>query len=219
MDAARIATQDLDPVLRTVQTFGFHLAALDIRQNSQFHDEAVAQLMSAAGMDGDRFLEWDETQRLEFLNQELASPRPFTHPEMELGPEADAVVSCFQEVSNHIKKYGPNGLGALIISMTRSLSDLLVVYLLARETGLTTLTDDGLVCKLPVVPLFETIDDLHHAPEVLDAFLSHPMTQRSLSCLRARDGLDTPVQQVMIGYSDSNKDGGIIASLWTLYRG
>lgn len=219
MDAARIATQDLDPVLRTVQTFGFHLAALDIRQNSQFHDEAVAQLMSAAGMDGDRFLEWDETQRLEFLNEELSSPRPLTHPEMELGPEADAVVSCFKAVSDHVKTHGPDGLGALIISMTRSLSELLVVYLLARETGLTTLTDDGLVCKLPVVPLFETIDDLHHAPEVLDAFLSHPMTQRSLSCLRARDGLDTPVQQVMIGYSDSNKDGGIIASLWTLYRG
>jgi phosphoenolpyruvate carboxylase len=90
---------------------------------------------------------------------------------------------------------------------------------LARETGLTTLTDDGLVCKLPVVPLFETIDDLHHAPEVLDAFLSHPMTQRSLSYLQERRGEDTPVQQVMIGYSDSNKDGGIITSLWTLYRG
>lgn len=219
MDADRIATQDLDPVLRTAQTFGFHLAALDIRQNSEFHDQAVAQLMSAAGMDGEKFLEWDDAQRVEFLNEELSSPRPLTHPEMELGAKAEAVVNCFKTVSDHIKTYGPDGLGAIIISMTRSLSDLLAVYVLARETGLTTLTDDGLVCKLPVVPLFETIDDLHNAPDVLDAFLSHPMTQRSLSYVRERDGLDAPVQQVMIGYSDSNKDGGIITSLWNLYRG
>ena len=219
VNAERIATQDVDPVLRTVQTFGFHLAALDIRQNSQFHDQAVAQLMSAAGMDGETFLEWEESQRIAFLNEELSSPRPLTHPEMELGDEAEAVVHAFTTVSDHIKQYGADGLGALIVSMTRSLSDLLVVYLLARETGLTTHTDDGLVCKLPVVPLFETIDDLHNAPEILDAFLAHPMTQRSLSYLREREGRDRPVQQVMIGYSDSNKDGGIFSSLWNLYRG
>jgi phosphoenolpyruvate carboxylase len=219
VNAERIATQDVDPVLRTVQTFGFHLAALDIRQNSQFHDQAVAQLMSAAGMDGETFLEWEESQRLAFLNEELSSPRPLTHPEMDLGDEAEAVVHAFTTVSDHIKQYGADGLGALIVSMTRSLSDLLVVYLLARETGLTTHTDDGLVCKLPVVPLFETIDDLHNAPEILDAFLAHPMTQRSLSYLHEREGRDRPVQQVMIGYSDSNKDGGIFSSLWNLYRG
>jgi phosphoenolpyruvate carboxylase len=201
-----------------VQTFGFHLAALDIRQNSQFHEQAVAQLMSAAGMNGEDFLEWEESERLEFLNRELSSPRPLTHPEMELGEEAEAVLNCYHEVSAHVKTHGPNGLGALIVSMTRSLSDLLAVYLLARETGLTTHTDDGLVCTLPVVPLFETIDDLHDAPEILDAFLSHPMTQRSLSYLRERRGRDTPVQQVMVGYSDSNKDGGIVSSLWNLYR-
>ena len=218
VNAERIAKKDLDPVIRTVQTFGFHLAALDIRQNSQFHDKAVAQLMSAAGMDGDAFLEWDESERVEFLNEELSSPRPLTHPEMELGDEAEAVLNCYHEVSNHIKKYGPGGLGALIVSMTRSLSDLLAVYLLARETGLTTHTNDGLVCKLPVVPLVETIDDLHNAPEILEAFLSHPMTERSLSYLQERRGQDTPVQQVMVGYSDSNKDGGIVASLWNLYR-
>jgi phosphoenolpyruvate carboxylase len=103
--------------------------------------------------------------------------------------------------------------------MTRSLSDLLVVYLLARETGLTAQTDDGLVCRLPVVPLFETIDDLHNAPGILDDFLSHPMTQRSLAYQQEESGTREPVQQVMIGYSDSNKDGGIVSSLWNLYRG
>ena len=218
VNAERIARKDLDPVIRAVQTFGFHLAALDIRQNSQFHDKAVAQLMSAAGMDGENFLQWEESERLEFLNRELSSPRPLTHPEMELGPEAEAVLNCYHEVSNHIKTHGPNGLVALIVSMTRSLSDLLAVYLLARETGLTTHTEDGLVCILPVVPLFETIDDLHKAPDILEAFLSHPMTKRSLSYFQERRGMDTPVQQVMVGYSDSNKDGGIVSSLWNLYR-
>jgi len=219
VDADRIARRDLDPVLRTVQTFGFHLAALDIRQNSQFHDEAVAQLMSAAGLEGEQFLAWNEEQRLDFLNRELSSPRPLTHPDMELGEQAQAVLDAYREVSQYIKDYGPEGVGALIISMTRSLSDLLVVYLLARETGLTIQTEDGIVCRLPVVPLFETIDDLHNAPGILDDFLSHPMTQRSLAYLQEERGTSQPVQQVMIGYSDSNKDGGIVSSLWNLYRG
>ncbi len=219
VNAGRLAAKDLDPVIRTVQTFGFHLAALDIRQNSRFHEQAVAQLMSAAGLDGEAFLRWGESERLAFLNRELASPRPLAHPDMALGAEAEAVLSCFREVSRHLRRHGPDGLGALIVSMTRSLSDLLVVYLLARETGLTLHADDGLVCKLPVVPLFETIDDLQHAPEILQRFLAHPMTQRSLAYFRERRGLDRPVQQVMVGYSDSNKDGGIFASLWHLHRG
>ena len=218
VNSERIATNDLDPVIRIVQTFGFHLAALDIRQNSKFHEQAVAQLMDAAGMDGEKFLHWDEAERVEFLNRELSSPRPFTHPDMELGEQAEAVLSCYRVVSEHIKKHGTDGIGALIISMTRSLSDLLVVYLLAREAGLTKQTDKGLICKLPVVPLFETIDDLHRAPEILDEFLSHPLTKNSLSYLKEHRELDEPVQQVMVGYSDSNKDGGIFASLWNLYR-
>jgi phosphoenolpyruvate carboxylase len=216
--AKRIAQMDLDPIIRTVQTFGFHLAALDIRQNSRFHDLAVAQLMSATGLDGTKFLHWDETQRLEFLNQELLSPRPFTRPDMQLGPEAEAVLNCYRVVVAHIRENGQDGLGVLIVSMTRSLSDLLVVYLLAREVGLAIQTQNGLACQLPVVPLFETIDDLQKAPQILDAFLVYPLTQRSLAYQQTLLGLEQPVQQVMIGYSDSNKDGGIFASLWSLYR-
>jgi phosphoenolpyruvate carboxylase len=102
--------------------------------------------------------------------------------------------------------------------MTRSLSDLLTVYLFAREVGLTISTPDGLACRLPVVPLFETIDDLQRSPEILRAFLDHPMTRRSLAEQRRQAGNDCLVQQVMVGYSDSNKDGGIFASLWYLRR-
>ncbi|MEM8535685.1 MAG: phosphoenolpyruvate carboxylase [Chloroflexota bacterium] len=215
--AERIAKSDLDPIIRVAQTFSFHLAALDIRQNSRFHDLAVSQLMAAAGLEGD-FPNWSEAERVEFLQRELTSPRPFTRPDMKLGPEATAVLDCYRVVVDHIDQYGQEGLGALIVSMTRSLSDLLVVYLLAREVGLVYEAEDGLTCRLPVVPLFETIDDLQQAPTILDNFLAYPLTQRSLAFQQQIAGHKRPIQQIMIGYSDSNKDGGIFASLWGLYR-
>ena len=214
LGAARMANADVLPAIRLTQIFGFHLAALDIRQNSRFHDLALAQLLTAAGLDGADFPEWDEERRLAFLEAELNTCRPFTLPGMQLGPEAEAVVSCYRVLADHIDRFGSAGLGSLIISMTRSVSDMLVVYLLAREGGLVVNTPDGLVCKLPLVPLFETIDDLERSPAILEDFLAHPITQRSLAHHHP-DG--DPVQQVMIGYSDSNKDGGIFSSLWQLY--
>ena len=218
MHAERLVRLDLDPVIRAVQTFGFHLAALDIRQNSRFHDLATSQLMAAAGIEDADFHNWDEERRLEFLNRELQTARPFVLPGMEPGAEAQAVLSAYRVVIDHLRRHGGEGLGALIVSMTRSLSDLLVVYLLAREVGLLLPTPEGMVCPLPVTPLFETIDDLRQAPDILERFLQHPITQRSLRYRQRQQGSEQPVQQVMIGYSDSNKDGGIFASLWGLYR-
>jgi phosphoenolpyruvate carboxylase len=216
--AARLAKADVEPLQRLVQTFGFHLAALDVRQNSAFHDQAVEQLMAAAGLSETNFSAWDEPRRLAFLNTELASPRPFTRPDMQLGNEAAAVLACHRVLAEEIRQHGGAALGALIISMTRSVSDLLVVYLLAREAGLLQFIDDGPVCVLPVVPLFETIEDLQASPAILGAFLDHPITRRSLGNRQRILSQDQPVQQVMVGYSDSNKDGGICASLWSLYR-
>ena len=213
--SARLAEADVLPVLRVAQVFGFHLAALDIRQNSRFHDLALAQLLTAAGLDGADFPNWDEDRRRAFLEAELQSPRPFTLPGMQLGPEAEAVIACYRVLAQHIDQFGAAGLGSLIISMTRSVSDLLVVYTLAREGGLVISTPDGLVCRLPLVPLFETIDDLERSPGILRDFLALPITQRSLAYAAAGG---EPVQQVMIGYSDSNKDGGIFSSLWQLER-
>lgn len=216
--AARLAENAVQPVLRAVQTFGFHLATLDIRQNSRFHDLAVAQLLTAAGQRQTDFPHWDENRRLQFLDQELASPRPFLRADMQAGVEADAVLSCYRVLVEHLHAYGHDGLGALIVSMTRSVSDLLSVYLFAREVGLTISTPDGLACQMPVVPLFETIDDLRRSPEIMRTFLAHPMTRRSLEEQRRQSGGEQLAQQVMVGYSDSNKDGGIFASLWSLYR-
>ncbi|RZV40874.1 MAG: phosphoenolpyruvate carboxylase [Acidimicrobiia bacterium] len=215
--ADRLAHHDLEPAIRLAETFGFHLARLDIRQNSRFHDLAVGQLLAAARVpDGESFGEWDEASRLELLATELQSPRPLARPDAELGDEAKAVLACYRVVRAHIDERGPEGLGSLIVSMTRSVSDLLAVYLLAKEAGLATIERGELRCLLPVVPLFETIDDLEAGPGILRTFLQHPVTGRTLEALTG-DGA-SPSQQVMIGYSDSNKDGGILASLWGLYR-
>jgi len=211
-----ISKIDVEPVSRNVEAFGFHLAALDIRQNSRFHDAAFSQLLKESGFeDGENFAEWPEEKRLNFLNNELKTSRPFVRHRQGLGTEADAVLASYRVLYKYIKRYGSKGIGSLIISMTRSLSDLLVVYLLCREAGLMKKQKAGMVCILPVVPLLETIEDLEKGPEILDRFLSHPVTRRSIEYRKVHhDGGNS--QQVMIGYSDSNKDGGILASLWSL---
>jgi phosphoenolpyruvate carboxylase len=218
--AVRLAENDVRPVMRALEVFGFHLGQLDIRQNSAFHSKALSQLMGAAGIDGSQWEEWSETERLRFLEKELKSPRPFLHPNASAGPEADAVLGCYRVIAAYIARCGADGVGALIVSMTRRLSDLLVVYVLAREAGLTRTLPDGLVCMLPVVPLFETVGDLEAGPEILGSFLEQPMTRRSLEFLSWNWGREKlPLtQQVMVGYSDSNKDSGIFASQWGLQK-
>ncbi len=217
--ARRLAESDVLPVRRAVEVFGFHLAKLDIRQNSVFHGKALTQLLGAAGISADDWEDWSERERLRFLEKELRSPRPFLHPSASAGPEADAVLGCYRVLASQIAEFGTSGMGALIVSMTRRLSDLLVVYVLAREAGLLRAFPEGIVCLLPVVPLFETIEDLEGAPEMLQAFLEQPVTRVSLTYhakVASRPG--ELIQQVMVGYSDSNKDGGIMASQWALQQ-
>lgn len=213
----RLVRHDVEPVIANLRTFGFHLATLDVRQNSRFHDFAIAQLLVAAGIeDGESFPNWDESRRRELLVRELASRRPLAGSDAELGTEAAAVLACYRTLRNEIDEWGTEGVGGLIVSMTRDLSDLLVVYLLAKEGGLLTSDETGTRCLLPVVPLFETIDDLDASPDILGLFLDEPITHATLAAV-AGEG-QQPIQQVMVGYSDSNKDGGIVASLWGLYR-
>jgi phosphoenolpyruvate carboxylase len=212
----RLIREALWPVLRTLDVFGFHLAQLDIRQNSRTHDLAMAQLLRAAGVpDGENFPDWSEERRLTFLREELKSPRPFlgANNHLGLGTEADAVLSCYDTLRQQIQENGREGTGALIVSMTRQLSDLLVVPILAREAGLTTWKDGVLSSPLPIVPLFETLDDLERSPKLICEFLAEPVAKASLILIKNH----LPVQQVMIGYSDSNKDCGIMASQWGLH--
>jgi phosphoenolpyruvate carboxylase len=123
-------------------------------------------------------------------------------------------------LADQLQRHGAAGVGSLIVSMTRRVSDLLAVYVLAREAGLLRLFPEGMVCLLPVVPLLETVEDLERGPEILRAFLEFPVTRASLQFHAARAGRPgQPRQQVMVGYSDSNKDAGILASQWALQRG
>lgn len=220
LGARRIAEQAVAPLRRVLATFGFHLATLDVRQNSRFHDLALGQLLAAAGFAEHRVVDWDETRRRALLDAELASPRPFTRARSGagLGAEADAVLDCYRVLDEEFRAHGPAGIGALIVSMTRSTADLLVLHLFAREVGLLVDTPEGPACPIPVVPLFETIEDLQRSPAILAELLDHPVTRRSLALQQRQAGEPQPVQQVMVGYSDSNKDGGLLASFWALYR-
>ncbi len=216
--ARAVALNDVKQAIRIVEVFGFHLAALDIRQNSTFHDKAVSQLLEASHLKDTNFIDWKEEKRKSFLLDELEHSRPFVHPLSKLSDEAKTVMECYRTVQEHTSEFGYNCIGSFIVSMTRSYSDLLTVYLLARESGLTFMAEEGLISKVHVVPLLETIDDLENGPAILEEYFSTPIVQRSLEYYREQMGLRRPVQQIMVGYSDSNKDGGIIASQWHLYK-
>lgn len=199
-----LADDLLFPIERAVKCFGFHLAKLDIRQNSTFHDKAISQILKSNGEKDYDFEHWEEEKRVAFLNTTLQSNSLITDVTVSYGPEADNVLDCYRVVRQHISQYGADGIGSFIVSMTRSLSDLLVVYLLMRETQL-------LNAKIRVVPLLETIEDLYNGPEILEAFLQNSITKQRAAKLDNK-------QEVMLGYSDSNKDGGTIASKWNLYK-
>jgi phosphoenolpyruvate carboxylase len=214
--AQAVVEEWIVPLRRNLTAFGFHSAVLDVRQNSAFHEKALDQLLRAAGLlDSGSFIDWSIEQKRELLDRELASPRPFLSPGISAGPEADTVLACHRVLADHRAQFGNAGLGSLIVSMTRHVEDLLIVFLLAREAGLMEWTSEGLVCPLPVVPLFETMGDLEAGPGIVEDFLSHPVTQRSL---KAQSNGGTPVFQMMVGYSDSNKDCGIVASQCALHR-
>ncbi|WP_373523031.1 phosphoenolpyruvate carboxylase [Aquiflexum sp.] len=197
--AAKIAESLVFPVERHVQCFGFHLAKLDIRQNSEFHDKALEQILNVVLHDKTAYNTWSDEEKLSFISNELQSERPFAFLGESFGEEADKVLDCFRVVKNHTDTYGTKGIGSFIISMTRGLRDLLTVYLFMREVGLDRK-------YFQVVPLFETIEDLEHSSKIMDDYFSHPFITK------------TDVQEIMLGYSDSNKDGGIVASRWNIYH-
>ncbi len=216
--AHRLVRHELNPVMRNVQVFGFHMSTLDIRQNSRYHEVALSQLLKAAGFEDYDYSSWDEEKRMAFIDREIRSTRPFVLPNMSCGIEADHLISTYRVLAAHTRRFGYGAIGTIIVSMTRSLSDLMVVFLLARETGLVVHTEEGLACLLPVVPLFETIEDLEQSPLILEQYINHPFINRSLIYRARRKNIHVPIQQVMLGYSDSSKDGGILASQWNLYR-
>ena len=217
--AVRIGRTEVWPVIRIVDVFGFHGAVLDIRQNSQFHDQAIAQLLTAAGIPVPKpYPEQTQEERLPLLLAELNSRRPFLAPDVSVGPEADAVLSCYRVLKEYRDRFGLRGIGSLIVSMTRGVADLFAIYLFAREVGLWRETPEGPASEIHVVPLFETIEDLEAAPAIVADYLQHPFVRRSVHLQADIRGSEYPVQQIMLGYSDSNKDSGLLTSQWALHR-
>lgn len=216
--AKSLAKNDVQKVLRHIRILGFHLTHLDIRQNSKYYEDALLDIIKSSLPTQYNAIAGNRKMLENFIIKELDNNRPFINRISHLGSEqAREAVKTFHILGKYTRKYSERVLGSLIVSMTRNVYDLFSVYLFMREAGLSHYSKKGLVCPLPVTPLFETIEDLHNSPEILDEFLSHPLTKNSLLYIQKQRGWPMPVQEVMIGYSDSNKDGGIVASTWHLF--
>ena len=191
------------------RTFGFHLAALDLRQHSRLHEAAVADLLQRGGV-ADDYAALGEEDRIDLLTRELENPRPFTRLGAELGADADRVLSALRVAKAAIEQE-PESIGSYIVSMTDSVSDVLEVLLLCKEVGLWRIEGGAVQSPIDAVPLLETIADLEAGPALLARLFETPIYQKHLE---ARGGL----QEVMLGYSDSNKDGGYWQANWSLHK-
>ncbi|WP_348691101.1 phosphoenolpyruvate carboxylase [Acidovorax soli] len=202
----------LAPLMRAVQVFGFHLATLDLRQSSDQHELVIAELLAAARIAPD-YAALDEAQRRALLLQLLADARPLRVVGHAYSEKSEGELAIFEAAREALQRFGREALRHYIISHTETVSDLLEVLLLLKEVGLMrgTLDSPEALADLIVVPLFETIGDLREAPAIMREFYALP----GIHALVQRSGGE---QDIMLGYSDSNKDGGVFTSSWELYR-
>ena len=201
---------------RAADIFGFHLATLDMRQSSDVHERVLAELFARAKVEAD-YAALSEQAKVELLLGELAKPRLLVSPYIDYSAETNSELSILRAARSIRQRYGERAIRNYIISHTETVSDLLEVFLLQRETGLLRAVWHGDAAEpefeheLMVIPLFETIPDLRCAAEIMENLLAIPLVSR----LVAQQG---KIQEVMLGYSDSNKDGGFLTSNWELYK-
>ena len=199
--AKHLVESSVRPLFRFLDIFGFHLATLDIRQNSKFHDRALQQILLAAKFpEADSFLNWSEQKRLAFLHKELASPKtllPVLTDIASLGAEAQSVLECYRVLRQHMETFGRAGIGSLIVSMTRQVSDLLVVTLLAREAGITKWNGKTVYSPTPIVPLFESRNDLKNAASILEKYFQEPCMQ-AIGKHQEKDAKKTAEERIQI---------------------
>jgi len=233
---ARIAQLRLEGLIQSVRVFGFHLASLDLRQSSDVHARVITELLHRADvrLDGKPvdYAVLDEPARVDLLRAELTQVRPLVSPWISYSEETEKELAILRAAARARQRYGPQAIAQIIVSHTETLSDLLEVLVLQQQTGLIappahvptstptrvstrTATDASTpdACdSVMVVPLFETIPDLERAPAIMAQWLDLPEVARRIR--RAQGGM----QEVMLGYSDSNKDGGYLTSNWSLYQ-
>ena len=206
-----LTTQRLRPLIRAVDVFGFHLATVDLRQSSDKHEAVVAELLRTARIESD-YSALNENAKQTLLTGLLNDARALRVLGAEYSAHAQSELAIFSMAYGMRQRFGHEAIRHYIISHTESVSDLLEVLLLQKEAGLLRGTlDADAVCDLIVVPLFETIEDLRNAAPIMRAFYALP----GIADLVQRSGAE---QDIMLGYSDSNKDGGIFTSNWELYR-
>ncbi|WP_345770456.1 phosphoenolpyruvate carboxylase [Blastococcus saxobsidens] len=209
--AGPLADDRLLRLREAVEVFGFHLCGLDLRQNSSVHEQVVGELLAWAGVCED-YAALDEAARVELLAGELTLRRPLVRPDAELSEETRKELDVLLAAAEQVALLGPRTIPNYVISMCESVSDVLEVAVLLKEVGLLDpAAADGPTCPVGISPLFETIGDLQGAATTLGAVLDQPLYRALLA-----DRGD--VQEVMLGYSDSNKDGGYLAANWALYR-
>lgn len=210
-NGSRVLADDrLGRLREAVRVFGFHLSGLDMRQNSDVHEEVVAELLAWAGVHPD-YTSLSESQRVELLAGEIATRRPLIRAGAGLSELAQKELGIVAAAARAVKVFGPQAVPNYIISMCQSVSDMLEAAVLLKEAGLLDISGETPYAPVGVVPLFETIDDLQRGSSILEAALDLPEYRKMVD---ARDGH----QEVMLGYSDSNKDGGYLAANWALYR-
>ena len=204
----------IHPLRRLIQVFGFHLATLDIRQNSPFHDKAAMQMLEIVGcQDAANYGSWSEQERIDFLLTELKNERPWRPWTADPDSEIGKVMECFKVIRRHARKYGDVCYGLYIVSMTRRVSDLLLVHLLSREGHMADWKNGMWVSRIPACPLFETGDDLDRGGEIVSSYFATAPKGHYIS---SQSGPLT--MAVMVGYSDSNKDSGLLSGQWSLQK-
>lgn len=204
-----LADHDLAHLIRQVELFGFHLLTLDIRQHSAEHEKALTEILGKLGIE-ERYDRLPEQEKISLLTELLQDPRPLTSPFVSYSPDTEKCLELFRMIARAKQEFGEEAIRNYLISMTQGTSDLLEVVLFAKEVGLHRL-HGGKESRLHAVPLLETIDDLHRAEEIMEAYFQHP------AFIPFYHG-EQPGQEIMLGYSDSNKDGGVITANWELYQ-
>ncbi|MEV0670106.1 phosphoenolpyruvate carboxylase [Mycobacterium sp. NPDC050441] len=211
--SAVLADDRLARLREAVRVFGFHLCGLDMRQNSEVHEQVVAELLAWAGVHPD-YASLPEAQRVELLAAEISTRRPLIGEGAELSELARKELDIIGAATRAVGVFGAQAVPNYIISMCQSVSDLLEAAVLLKEAGLLDVSGAAhgeVYAPVGIVPLFETIEDLQQGSAVLEAALALPV-YRSIVTARGQH------QEVMLGYSDSNKDGGYLAANWALYR-
>ncbi|AWB46096.1 phosphoenolpyruvate carboxylase [Paenibacillus sp. CAA11] len=204
-----VADTHIRNLIRQVELFGFHTATLDIRQHSKEHENAMTEILAHMNI-VENYSLLGEPDKVKLLEQLLNDPRPLTSPYQEYSENTTECLEVYRTVYKAQQEFGKKCISSYLISMAEATSDVLEVMVFAKEVGLFRQEADGSVtCTLQSVPLFETIDDLHAAPAILKELFSIPVYRESVAAMN-------DLQEIMLGYSDSNKDGGVVTANWEL---